>query len=1193
MKRIMNKKIVYLFFILAFLLLFMIKVIGIALEDNIDQQLLFDDISFERESSTYFTEHLACPEGIYDISIDYDSDTDFNVEVTAEQISHKTIFADTPSFCSGKAHKTFSVWVNDDCEQMTIKLHGESDNIKINSIRIKSSWNSKLYRIIKISLVLLFLIFVLFVYVKRDLFRKYSFEIFGILGIATFASLGALVRYIIPGDDLYFHLMRIEGLKEAFLLGDIPCRIQTNWFDGWGSAVSIMYGDVSLVLPAVMRLMGFTLITSYSVFVVVINTLTAISAFYAFVRLTNNKYISMLVCGLYVLSPYRLCDIYVRGAFGEYISMIFLPLVVLFFYYVFAKDVNGDDYGKQIIIPVIGLSGVIQTHVLTIAMILVFGTIFLLFNYKELFVFKRIKYALKICSIVILVNMWFLIPFLRFLSEDLNVNSKAYHPNDYQWYGLTIAEIVAQKASPSMGYNWANNSSLSNRMGLAVGNGFLIFLIIYFYLLINKKIEKNKKASLITAVLGICALLLTSIYFPYAEINKHIPILFSILAKVKIPFRYMSIALVMFSFLILFSYENLNNCFSKILRYGIFMGLGLISIIQSFDYMYSYIYSGESFVCYDGSTIKIEDSELGEYLYQGVSIYDNHNNDFLSSGCSIEDKKINHNRYDIKLNVNNENAYIELPLNYYPGYSAYSSEGGKLRIEKGTNGRLKVNIPTIGINNIRVRYKGFISWKIADIISLLSILLLLSTQFNNSKHKTFNQITLKVKKTMKEKRWISLLFFGLILCVVFVGILYLNLHTELVSDDVMYLYSFRTGWPETDTHRFTLSDLFSSMSYHRKIWNGRVVAHGLLQVLLMLPPIPFRIVNSLFFIILGLLVYFHSTYKNKKSKSLIVLIYIFIWFFVPNFGQTILWASGAASYLWCTCIILAILIPYRVYIVNDKIGGKFFSVFMLLFGIIAGCTNENTGGALVLLCMSFCLYYYLLKKHIPLWAITGVLGEIIGVLFLVTANGNKRIDSSTDIRGYIERLKIIVNMFFEKYILLAFFIIIMLIINYASSKEKVTKKKMFSTDIFFSVAFVLSGLASVGVLMFSAIFPLRAMFVASVFLIIVFGINYSSVVNKLGDTTSLCICIMAVLLCIESYRYQSQNILDTWKQVDYGLDLIKDAHNEGKASVEVPLLQLNGSEYDAFSETQYLNEDSGSWFNTWMKYKYGVEITGY
>ena len=75
-----------------------------------------------------------------------------------------------------------------------------------------------------------------------------------VAAIGLFASLPFLLDYITWGLDLNFHLTRIEGIKDALLAGQFPVRLQEPWYEGAGYPVSVMYGDLFLYFPAVLRL---------------------------------------------------------------------------------------------------------------------------------------------------------------------------------------------------------------------------------------------------------------------------------------------------------------------------------------------------------------------------------------------------------------------------------------------------------------------------------------------------------------------------------------------------------------------------------------------------------------------------------------------------------------------------------------------------------------------------------------------------------------------------------------------------------------------------------------------------------------------------------------------------------------------------------------------------------------------------
>ena len=49
-----------------------------------------------------------------------------------------------------------------------------------------------------------------------------------------------------------------------------------------------------------------------------------------------------------------------------------------------------------------------------------------------------------------------------------------------------------------------------------------------------------------------------------------------------------------------------------------------------------------------------------------------------------------------------------------------------------------------------------------------------------------------------------------------------------------------------------------------------------------------------------------------------LMINLLIWLFVPTFGQTILWETGAANYLWGGIIIISFLSMYHRYYTKGR-----------------------------------------------------------------------------------------------------------------------------------------------------------------------------------------------------------------------------------------------------------------------------------
>ena len=111
--------------------------------------------------------------------------------------------------------------------------------------------------------------------------------------------------YLIWGVDLWFHLLRIEGVAQGLRAGQFPVRIQPDWMNGYGYPVSVFYGDGVLGIAELLRWIGFPLQTAYKVYVYVISFGTFMTAWYAFRRLFGEEKIALTGAAIYVLAPYR------------------------------------------------------------------------------------------------------------------------------------------------------------------------------------------------------------------------------------------------------------------------------------------------------------------------------------------------------------------------------------------------------------------------------------------------------------------------------------------------------------------------------------------------------------------------------------------------------------------------------------------------------------------------------------------------------------------------------------------------------------------------------------------------------------------------------------------------------------------------------------------------------------------------
>lgn len=128
-------------------------------------------------------------------------------------------------------------------------------------------------------------------------------------GILT-AYFPYLTDYITLGGNTSVYLSRIVRLAEGTL-----------------GRTGATLGDLFLLLPAGLKLLGFSMVTAYRVFVFLLVAVTAFIAYECFYRCVKEEYAALFGSMVYLLMPYHLLGLYSRGAVGEYLVMAFLPLV--------------------------------------------------------------------------------------------------------------------------------------------------------------------------------------------------------------------------------------------------------------------------------------------------------------------------------------------------------------------------------------------------------------------------------------------------------------------------------------------------------------------------------------------------------------------------------------------------------------------------------------------------------------------------------------------------------------------------------------------------------------------------------------------------------------------------------------------------------------------------------------------------
>lgn len=157
---------------------------------------------------------------------------------------------------------------------------------------------------IKIALIFLTLFSV---WITRDLFRPDFFQ----------------------SHDALYHVVRLDQFHKSFISGQIPVRWAPDLLNGLGYPLFIVNYHLPYYLAEAFHLLGLSLFAAIKAVFIVSLTASALTGFWLFYSWTKNPPAATLGAVFYILAPYRLANIFERGALGETLAYAFVPLVFL------------------------------------------------------------------------------------------------------------------------------------------------------------------------------------------------------------------------------------------------------------------------------------------------------------------------------------------------------------------------------------------------------------------------------------------------------------------------------------------------------------------------------------------------------------------------------------------------------------------------------------------------------------------------------------------------------------------------------------------------------------------------------------------------------------------------------------------------------------------------------------------------
>ena len=504
-------------------------------------------------------------------------------------------------------------------------------------------------------------------------------------------------------DDGIQHIGRAygtgEALKTTFLGNIIP-----SFSNGYGYSWNLFYGPLTTYGIMLIGVLVKNYVIAYKVFAFIILIASGLAMHKFLYTYSKNADTAVLGAIIYMAFPYHMTDLYIRNALGEYISFLFIPMVFTGLYNLFYTD-NKTHYLS------IGAIGLILSHNLSTLMVAAFSIFYCVFNIEKFKDKTKIKKLLLNIAATLLITAFFWMPFLE---TKYSIDYQVYQDGmmgtieSLKEAGLQIKQLFVTRADAYV-------------FELGIHIWIMFSLVIMGFNLIRSDLKENYVFFVVSAVLS---LWLSTKYFPWGLMPKEV-------SYIQFPWRFMMMAAFFISCV-----AAMNM--SLVIKEFRFIDVIILSVITV-----GYITAFYPYIDYSQDLKNIQDFDLGfvsgrevevvagggksEYL--PVKAYENRfyiatrePGAFVTEGKAlIEDEVKDGSNFKFKIETYDEDAIIELPFIYYPGYRV-TIDGIRIRYYQNENGFMKIGITKNQKGTIEVTYPGTNVMRKSALLSAVSLI---------------------------------------------------------------------------------------------------------------------------------------------------------------------------------------------------------------------------------------------------------------------------------------------------------------------------------------------------------------------------------------------------------------------------------------------------------------------------------------
>ncbi|MBE5909504.1 MAG: hypothetical protein E7278_11835 [Lachnospiraceae bacterium] len=702
--------------------------------DRLDEDGLLNGAD-EEDANQYhlLSEKVTLPKGDYTLIIQYDVSATQEVSFRADEEYTYFLEAETYKLFKNLPSSMYHLHAKEDVKDFQISVdYNNYGEATIYSIQLVPNADG-----LKRMLMGMLLVFALldFLMLKWQWIRSHRTRLIILTLVGIASSLPIFAYGISGGHDLEIHLVRIEAIAHELMLHQFPVRIASLWLEGFGYPGSIYYGETLLYFPAILRIFGFSVMTSYKIFVLAVNMVTVFLSYACFRGIFKDYKVAVVTAVAYSIAPYRLVDLYARHAVGEYTAMIFFLVIALAMYRIYTEDVKSwKRYNRNSLLLAIGMVGLLVTHTLSVEMgVFVLAIVAIAFA-KRTFRKETLLVLLHAAGLTALLGAFFIVPFLDYyftVPAQINAQMDGGAFAAIQWGGAYISEYfnVFEEL-----FGW-NSVVLNERMALTPGLMLMIGLLLALGFWFKGDATKQMK---ISSAFSVLLLWMASNLFPWDFITLHV---WSGASVIQFPWRFIGIADTFLALTLGFTMLRIKDLprgkevfdvdpeewtqakervgarrhrdsYIWLLACGALSLLVFAQQYSSYDFVVNYHDTDELNVNFVTSFFLRTDTPEAA-VPKGVAKNRNIEQfDYLT-------REGTYNVFYVK--AGDKGGTVELPLINYKGYHVTDDNGTEYEIHDGTIDLISVDLPAGFDGNLTTRFIEPWYWRVAEFISLVTL----------------------------------------------------------------------------------------------------------------------------------------------------------------------------------------------------------------------------------------------------------------------------------------------------------------------------------------------------------------------------------------------------------------------------------------------------------------------------------------